>query len=182
MKKQILFFLIVIISLACSVSIDLTSTPPTPIPLSQVELDGMLVQPGDLPPGYSGAQIDRMTGDGMQKASQAIVQELAIDNEVKGAVLVYLYESVDELKRTFPQFDLTEFAKSREFVNIGEEGYFYITDYDDKDFNRDLDITFKRCHAIVWIRFFAAKPEVQPNNVELYAERLDERLQPLVCK
>lgn len=61
MKKLFVTIVVLFILAGCS-SLTSQSTPtptatPTPIPLSDIDLEPILIQSGDLPAGYSGSQV-----------------------------------------------------------------------------------------------------------------------------
>jgi len=76
----------------------------TPIPLSALKLDQILIQSGDLPAGLSGAQI-RDTAPAMFKdvpmADSTIYQQLARNGNSASGVAVFLYEDKSKVDKAY---------------------------------------------------------------------------------
>jgi len=77
-----------------------SNTTPTPIPLSELNLEDILIKPGDLPAGFSGGQIkDVLPGVfdklNVPKADQFIFQQLVRNGDLTGGVVLLLFTSLE---------------------------------------------------------------------------------------
>jgi len=157
-----------------------TSTP-TKIPLSDIQLEDILIEDGDLPAGYSGAQI-RDTApemfDNLPESENTINQQLAKGGEQKGGVTIFLYDSQKDLDSAFFKIK-TGFSEEEQLEEVGENGFIAY-------FSQDIlgikiqygDLLFVRCNAVVHIRMTELSSE---DSLIAYAKRLDKRLSELVC-
>lgn len=172
-----------------------TATPsptPTPIPLSEIDLEPILILPGDLPAGFAGAQTRQVIPEmflALPEAQNHINRQFERNGDGAGSVTVLLYESsndVDEAYSTIVQ----GFAEPRniEGMNVQRQ---LVPDLGEKaeantmegellgvvlDFT---DLAFTRCSALVHIRM---KGTAEIIEVASYAKRLDARLSDLVCR
>jgi len=201
MKKAVVYFVFLsIIISACSIESrqDFTQIPeptftqeptntqeptstPTRIPLSDIELEEILIKEGDLPAGYSGAQIrdtaPEMFND-LPRSQNTIYQQLAKGGDQKGGVTIFLYDSQDDLDSAFFKIK-TGFSEEKQLEEVGEEGL--ITYFSQEILGIKIqfgDLLFVRCNAVVHIRMTDLSSE---NSLITYAKRLDKRLSELVC-
>ena len=157
-----------------------TSTP-TRIPLSDIELEEILVKDGDLPAGYSGAQISDTAPemfDNLPEAENTINQQLAKGGEQKGGVTVFLYDSQDNLDSAFFKIK-TGFSEEKQLDTVGEKAFITYFSQDILGIKIQFgDLLFSRCNAVVHIRMTELSSE---DSLIAYAKRLDKRLSELVC-
>ena len=94
------------------------------IPLSQLKLDSLLVQTGDLPAGLAGAQI-RDTAPGMFKdlptAENAIYQQFARGGDSAGGVAVFLYEDESKIGQAYDGILNGMGSDTKPISDIGEK-------------------------------------------------------------
>lgn len=154
----------------------------TPIPFSEFNLEGTLIQENDLPAGYSGAQVSNFAPEAFKnvpKADYTISQQFEKNGQQNGSVTVFLYEDLTRQNNAYSTIaeGLTNERRSVEGEwDRGELVSINIT------FPLKLiliDMVFSQCHAVVHIRFTASDSE---NNMITYAERLSKRLTPIVCR
>jgi hypothetical protein len=196
---------------------------PTPVPLSGIDLEPILIQSGDLPAGYSGAQVRSVLPgmfDGLPETDNSVYQQFEKDGGPAGGIAIALYESLDDQVKAYQIIldgMLTEDsieALEKEFGSsplgiafsfpddVGEEAY-AVGDYrkiDDQDplwmqdlkretANDSSEVLFRRCDAVVHIRFAGygylgtetSAASIRDDAIA-YAQRLDKRLIPLVCR
>lgn len=172
---------------ACS-----ASATPTPIPLSQVNLEPILILPGDLPAGLSGAQVrdslPEMFGN-LPEASNQIYQQFQRQGEAAGGVAATLYESDSDrdvaytlLLKGFGDTSSGSITKTERIAvsNVGERAEAVTLQGSMLGIVLDFaDLAFVRCGAVVHIRFGGSADLTE---IVSYARRLDERLTTLVCR
>lgn len=147
----------------------------TPVPLAEINLEPLLIQPGDLPAGMSGGQVtigrppDSNKPGGVARGLPMSDNEIHQQFERNGEsttnwvnwVSVFLYKSnndvttVYDLIRTgFPgswrSSDSAVIFEKKTLNNVGEKAT--IATMDDPIFSRLVDIVFVRCNAVVRIR------------------------------
>ena len=151
-----------------------TLTPaPTQIMLADLDLESILIQPGDLPAGYTGAQISKSLGDVFKGVPQSInqaSQQFEQNDRYAGGVGVAIFS-----KQTDPNdvYEIVGWSDGKSVPNLGEKSEVEIDTYLDV-----VNLKFIRCSAVVNIQFYNTTDFV---SVIAYAQRLDERLTPLVC-
>ena len=157
-----------------------TSTPeftstPTPIPLTDIDLESLLILPNDLPPGMSGGQIAATLPPAFSspKPDSFINQPLADNNSLAGGVMVLLFNNEDDAKQAYKNLR----AKAGEEIsNIGDQAS---GDFLDSGDTHIVALNFIRCHAVAYI--FGVDKSFDKEAAINYATRLDKRLTPLVC-
>ena len=205
--KPIYFLVLVAVVLAsCSVKTQfagpvITLTPlPTITPystpfstltqnqLADITLESILIKPGDLPEGYTGGQVSDTLPtylDGLAYPVKQIYQEFNNNNVSAGGVAVMVFNDDSSLSNTL--FGLAYILGPSELVDINGE-----TMYLTKDLFcsatvsgtyraeiEGMDGYFKRCNRIVHDRMIG---KLDQDYITAYAEKLDERLTPLVCR
>ena len=158
------------------------------IPLSDLELEPVLVVSGDLPAGYSGAQV-RSTPpdmfDGIRGYEQVIYQQFGNDSQA-GGLTVFLFASGGDRDAAYESMteDFGNTEVSPDYIllvddlsDLGEAAHY--ASFDGKTIPLDfIDLAFTHCHALVHIRMGGM---TQLDAVTAYAVRLDKRLQAIVC-
>lgn len=176
------------------------------VPLSNIKLELLVLQPGDLPASISGSPIEHTAPAAysiLPVADNIIHQYFERDGEIKGgSVTVSLYESSSDLERAYnllvddmgdPRVsdppmsgtvgELIGFREETKIQRIPGIGYkatalqAVVSTYR-KDRKRS-HITFVRCHALATIRMGNSG---DINVVADYAKRLDKRLTPVACR
>lgn len=160
-----------------------TSTS-TLIPLSEINLEPLLIQQGDLPSGFSGAQVSDLPPkmfQGMPKAANKIDQRFQKEGEAAGGVAVFLYETGADIEKAY-SYLLEGMGENLETVqNIGDAAqltYSKLTLFTFGD-NDGGDLAFKRCSGVIHIRMVN---NVIKENLISYATRLDKRLSLVICR
>lgn len=161
----------------------LTATAePTAVPLGELDLGPMLIVEGDLPDSLDGEAIEygatfRFDRDQVAPADNLVSQRF-YDLEAErasGGVAVYVYEDATAAGQTFGAIsaDMTgvagQFSESRN--DVGERARL------ENEGNDNLHLAFVRCHAFVEVFMQTARE----SDIISYAQRLDERLTPVVC-
>lgn len=166
-----------------------TATP-TPIPLDELDFSSILVQPNDLPEGYVGGQVTDgipIYIDVRYKLPYQIHQEFEKNNENAGDVTVMIFNHNDIGNAVFGiAYDMYGAGE----VEHVEEGMLLSKDLHSSE-NRvnspvnppakltGMDLMFSRCDTVVYIRILDLENQ---DDIVSYAQRLDERLTPLVCR
>ena len=207
MKKNFFSLVSILILLSCSqapsdsaiqtaiaqtqIAIPTLTTIPTvlPVPVSEIDLDEILIQAGDLPPGFSGGQIRSLAPEGLKcsktiDAKKTVFQQLAKNGGPNGGVSVFLYDYEDEEKIRWSYAYLS--GKLTNDVNTKAEN---ISDIGEKARVQQLfpwklvrggmSLVFVRCNAVVCITFGGS---TDLDIITSYAKRLDNRLSELVCR
>lgn len=150
----------------------------TPIPLSQLKLDSLLVQTGDLPAGLAGAQI-RDTAPGMFKglpaADNTIFQQFARGGDSAGGVAVFLFEDESKIRQAYDEILGGMGSDAKPISDIGEKASVVVISLGIEA----LDLVFTRCNFVVHIRFTGT---LDVDEIQSYAKRLDTRLTEVVCR
>jgi hypothetical protein len=173
---------------------------PTPtstlIPLSKIDLKSILVLPEDLPAGFSGANVsDPPSGFNVISGyTYGIYQQFERGEDPSGGVAVFLYDTIEArdwdysilVKKSIDDgsFDTTLstliVSTNGQVPKVGERAT-YVTVLG-SSMGIDLtstDLFVARCHALISIRM-SGIGEVDP--LSTYARKLDNRLQPIVCR
>jgi hypothetical protein len=150
--------------------------------LAGVNLEPVLFQSGDLPAQYKSGQIAYRWPDGLpltyfpdnlilQKVGQEISQTFEDDY-----LMVALYDSKDRQEKAWQ--DIVDYFSDKPGVSagVGDQAT-YITISDTS--GRAL-LVFTHCSALVAMDITGA--DMSKDLLEAFAQRLDERLEPLVCK
>lgn len=154
-----------------------TATP-TPIPLSELKLDSLLVQIGDLSAGLTGAQIRSTVPEmfrSVPRADNTIFHQFARGGEPAGGVAVFLYESKAKIQDAYDEIVSGLGSDSKPISEIGEKAKVVTSSL----LIEFADLAFFRCNAVVHIRF-AGTSNVE--EIASYAKRLDTRLSEVICR
>lgn len=175
--KYLLAVLMVVL-VGCGSSTQPTAIPSsTAVPLSQINLEPLLVQSGDLPAGLSGSQVrdeaPEMFRD-MPKYENVIYQRFENKGQVVGGITVFLYASGNDINSAYSSIEKGIGSGTEPLSDIGEKGI--VAELSLLD-NTSTDILFVRCQAVVHIRMPGDKTDSTP-----YARRLDKRITPVVCQ
>jgi len=162
-----------------------TETPiptPTSIPLSEMNLEPILLVSGDLPPEFYGVQVKSVPPrgfEGIPPADQVIQQGFRAGAYAADGITIALYKSPSDVDTAYSTVNNVLEKKDKALQplsDVGEKATIADADVWGID---STQIVFTRCHALVYIDLFAttAGPEVATT----YAQRLDKRLKPSVC-
>lgn len=199
MKKVLFFFALVIVfsfligcnsqssneqnptpSLTPAPSISPTVTS-TIVPFSELDLEELVITEGDLPSNLEGGQIMASHSEYALDVpspdyffNRNIVQQST--GNPRGFVEVLVYEDLSKLEDAYNSIIdyMVREEDSVEDFDIGDYGKVGYLSY----IGQRASVVFVRCNAIVAIRLNT----VGKNEVISYGVRLDERLQPLVCR
>lgn len=156
---------------------NLTDVPtqilPTPIPLADIDLESIILLPGDLPDGYTGAEVldpipDRFGGT---QGVNEIFQVIEYKSRPAGEVTIIVYDSEARSAITYDLI-LDGMYPIEEVKILGEQAQLEINHF-------ITELSFLRCNADVKITMWNS------TNREIiisYAQKLDKRLIPLVCR
>ena len=164
-----------------------TNTPsptltPTKVPLSELDLEPFLIQPGDLPAGLSGGQSSNSPPemfDELPEAVYEIDQRFERNGDIQGGVTVFLYEGEDDLQLAYNLL-LEGFGDSTESISdVGEKAEYTNIYMEMLGMKMDAsEVAFARCNALVHIRM----SDVEQRQIISYAQGLDRRLANIVCE
>jgi hypothetical protein len=179
--------------------------PATPtstlIPFSSLQLDNLIVQPNDLPSGFSGSQISNQSlvlTDNSSTADYYIQQELTYDNQNLGEIQIWVYEDQSQVAfwndqkvrqlndlcaptDQLPSLCLNGVIK---VPNVGEGAnmiqYISLNPLIGMpDIGNTYTLMFFRCHALISIQMQGHNLD---DNIVAYANRLDGRLKSSICR
>jgi len=177
--NKILVMILALLSAACSQTG--ASQEPTAILLANLDLEPLLLEDGDLPADFKGAQIRHTIKEApfseLPPAAQAIVQEIdGYSQDTSNFVYILLYEDLDDLQEAFEQlvsksFKFTEEAE--QIDGIGEQAQFEKDEFAFHYIPYEK-VAFTRCNALVYI-------ETSTDTLN-YARRLDARLKETICQ
>jgi hypothetical protein len=162
-----------------------TATPaPTKIPLDKINLEELLIVPGDLPADFQGQQIKHelpkgLQGLGIAKGINTASQSFRNSEWASDGVTITVYNSSAEAKTNFDDNLNNDLPK---VDGLGDTSIIYEsgTLCDRCSFK----IVFIRCNALVYVDIFdqlATHDDVY-ETITTYAKRLDKRLAPLICE
>ena len=180
MKKH-LVLLFIFWGTACAPAPDAT---PTPIPLSQLNLESILVVEGDLPgdlvPDLKTNKNAVGAADELDRAEIVFTQYFLLNGGEGGGVSVFLFESLEDVQAAFEKVS-TMMNKPVDFSKVGERARmenFLIPLMPDVPPIEGSRLIFVRCHALAVIQFPRAD---DLGAIAGYGRLLDERIQPLIC-
>ncbi len=156
---------------------------PMSVLMSEVDLGPLLVVDGDLPEHLDGELVEydetfRFDRDDVAPAD-GLTSQAFYNLETEGpggGVAVYVYEDETAAGQTYIAIStgmrglLDEFWEDRD--DVGQEARL------ENNGNDNLHLAFLRCHAFVEVFMQTARE----SDIVVYAQRLDERLTPVVCR
>ncbi len=185
MKRTLFLVALILLLSGCITPTPPPPTPtlaptPTPIPLSDIDLSPLLIQEGDLPAGYSGAQIrDEAPApfNRLPETQNQISQELAHSNTTGGRVSVFVYDSLADRDTAYSILIEDIMISGGEVTGrVGESDY---TTYVYLMGTHYTALSFTRCGAVVNINLSGRQDQ---EAIIAYARRLDQRLEPIICR
>ena len=150
--------------------------------LSELNLDSIPFQPGDLPNQYESGQASYKWADGLPqtvKPDNVVIQKVGWDISSgfeDDYVMVALFKSKQDLDNAFDAATKTYGARIIEPATVGERNAFVMV----STLSGDGFLTFTRCSAFVAIRITGA--DIDEELLTSYAQRIDKRLKPLICQ
>ncbi len=169
-----------------------TSITNTPSVSQHVDIENIILLPGDLPKEFVRGQTKNFIPKDFfrvpEGASKVINQEFEAEKLDISYVVILQYESLVDVNKVydtvFTYLDKTkDYNKLDNILTIrglGETSHIAGHDRDANDSKRStVHVVFTRCNAFVYIYFKSDK--VQTDSVAVYAQRLDSRLKPLIC-
>ena len=158
-----------------------TLTPTiVPTPFSELNLEDLLVQPGDLPPGIQGSQIRSHPPamfDGIVQPDYEVYQLFEQSGQQAGGVAVFVYEDMNDVREAY-EFILKGMGgkQGTEPASLGDEAATIVVELPFSE-ERMTDLVWRHCHSVVHVRIGGT-----PDAAIAYGERLIERLSELVCR
>ena len=148
-----------------------------PVSLSELKLEPILIQLGDLPSGVSGAQVRDTapaTFDAVPDAENTIYQQFEKNGDTIGGVTVFLYEDALMVENAYSAVFSGMDTISETISKLGDKASIsHLT------VGPGHDLVFTRCSFVVHIRMTTNNPAVE---IISYAKRLDRRLRDAVCR
>ena len=158
---------------------------PTQIPLSQLDIEPLLVADGDLPEDLIPDTITNENAVGsieeLDRADAVFTQYFLLEGGEGGGVSVFLFESADDVQAAFGKVS-TLMNGPAAYYGVGEQARienFLIPVMPDVAPIEGSRLIFARCHALAVIQF--PRADDLPA-LERYGQLLDGRLQELVCR
>ncbi len=131
-----------------------TPLPPTPIPLADLDLEPILVLPGDLPDGYIYGQVSnilpRYIDHGNQPLTEyQIYQEFEQNNESAGGVTVMGFDSEDSASQSMcsVSYDMAGWGEIQDLDSMPLS-----TLNEKRAGDTGMDILFRGCTTVVHVR------------------------------
>jgi hypothetical protein len=159
-----------------------SQTSSTSVPLSDVNLDDILLNPGDLPPEYIGQQISHNPPaifESVQEVVQVVQQPFEVGKYPSDGITIFLFSSPTDLDSAYKRVtEIISIGALEPLSEVGEkaviqeegQGVFLVT---------SVQVVFIRCHALVYIQLFAS--DATTDLATSYAKKVDKRISPLVC-
>jgi hypothetical protein len=169
---------------ACTRTTPATTPIPTVIPFSTLQLDNQIIQLNDLPAGCSGGQItyDRNLSYFFNKYDTPtpdyfISEQIDCGQSVDGRIQIFLYENINSTTKAYQ--NISTFYKGKSLYaestlsapKLGDEAIGVISSFNEPD------LVFRFCHAVITIDLVDSLP-----STIAYAQRLNKRLSPVVCR
>jgi len=199
--KKLKFLLLLVFLIGCSSSETAVQTAiakaqiaqptltPTPVDLSLLKLDPVLIQYGDLPAGYTGAQISyngipQFLGPNVPVPQNQINQEFEKDGKKQGSIWLAVYKDVSNVKNLYEQFvsglgdnNTTEYT-TKSGVQI-KAAYLSIN-YPGLSTIKNVALTFYKCN---YVGYLVISETDEVKGMVNYIERLSPRLDEILdCK
>lgn len=179
-----------------------TETPtPTLVPFSSLQLDNLVIQPNDLPSGFSGSQISNQSPnvtDNSMSADYYIQQELTYTNETMGKIQVWVFKDQNQASFWYNQKikDLNDECKPQDpYPSLCLEGVIKVPNVGEganmiqylslnllvgmPDTGNYYTLVFYHCHALISIQMQGHNLD---DSIMTYANRLDGRLKSSICR
>ena len=155
----------------------------TPVPLSDIDLEGILLLDGDLPTSFVGQQImSDVTSyfTELPEPSQFVQQEFRANGIESRGVVVILYEDREFIEDAFNKLQEKTKREHDDAVEIPIEGIGERAIATESNYGFSLYLVFVRCRAVVYIQLHSGD-KVGIEVLKNYAKRLDKRINQLVC-
>jgi hypothetical protein len=156
---------------------------PTNIPFSELDLESIIIVSGDLPAGFSAAQVTTLFSEtGYNSAPDYFIsQGFSNNGEVGGSVKILIFEIESDAKSAYTVSSNIVPGENKESVELGESGLGATFDlsYIAGISMKGATVAFKKCNAVVYIQFIGT---TNLRGVIAYGNRLDSRLEPFVCR
>jgi hypothetical protein len=198
-RLSIMLITILVISGCTQATTEIIPTPTetpvtTPIPFSELDLEPLLVQSNDLPPEINGSQVRNQPPEivpGLPQPDKQIFQAFGrTDGGIvfeNSGIYVFIYNNLPNAENSY-LFILDAMQESRvqgaspsfpEKVNIddkvGEHSAWMKAPF--MNFEPVTDLAWLNCHAVFFVRMRG-----NSDAAISYAQRLNQRLSPLVCR
>jgi len=157
--------------------------------LPDIDLSSIVLQPGDLPQGYSGTKtMDRAPEafKKLPKTKKVIDQRIKKGKEIVGGATIFLYEKGEEVERAYsailegfgkPRNDAVARSNFQTISNIGERATVGKFEIIIGHYLKSYHLVFIRCHAVVSILLDDL------STIFSYAQKLDQRiLSSSICR
>lgn len=157
----------------------------TPVPFSDIDLEPILVRDGDLPAGYKGAQIRSQAPemfDDLPEPQNEVFQQFEHDGDAAGGVSIFLFDNEEDLEKSFDMIydGMTDEASLHSRVGEKSAILEYSQNFPELYFKIEVtEFLFIRCGALVHVRLTDV---ANIDYAEAFAERLDKRLEDLICR
>ncbi len=195
MRQRIrpVFYLVLLTFLLSSCSANRSATPipssgvqgqyaATSVPLSEVNLDNLLLLPGDLPSEYIGQQISHTPPgifESIQGAAQVAQEPFKAGSYTSDGIAIFLFSSPSDLDTAYKKVnEIISSGYLDPLPNIGEKAMIQELGQDTFDVT-SVQVVFTRCHALVYFQLFAS--DATKDVATGYAQKLDARLSSVVC-
>jgi hypothetical protein len=157
---------------------DATTAPaPAAVPVAELDLAPLALQSGDLPAGYSGAQVSdalpAMFNDAPAPA-KVFDQRFQKADEDAGGVTILMYAAAADLNNAY-DLAVDGMLDDNVAAEVGDGGRVAGGTVSTLDVAEGV---FTRCQTLVFVRFSGTK---NTESVVAYMKRLDTRLFPVAC-
>ena len=149
-----------------------------------INLEEMLLKEGDLPTEFVGGQITSkppLPFKGVPKPQQIVQRGFRAGAYASDGIVIALYQSPSDLEAAYNAVTQAVSKEKDRSVNplsdVGEHGV--IVEHDTVGIN-SVQVVFMRCHALAYIDLFSTSASTDVAST--YAQRIDKRLNSLVCQ
>lgn len=167
------------------VALLLASCASTATPASRSALNiEALILPGDLPAEFKVGPIGHTPPEIIQNAppaTQIFHQAVTEGRLTSEGVAVLIYEEQSEADAAYQQIAgvLEPEEPLQDFPELGEKARYYEKFTNGYLSSYTTKIVYQRCRAVIFVSLFS--PKAKAETVTAYAQKLNDRLTPLLC-
>ena len=155
----------------------------TPVSLSTLNIEALIL-PGDLPVEFEVGQVSHTLPEIIESApppTQIFHQAVTDGRLTSEGVAVLIYKNMSAADDAYQLISgvLEQEEPLQALPDVGEKARYYQKFTNGYLSSYTTKIVYQRCHTVIFISLFS--PKAKTEVVTAYAQKLDDRLTPLVC-
>lgn len=146
-----------------------------------MNIEDIIIKTGDLPAGYSGAQIRDVAPsmfNNLPKPKKEIYQQFEKRDNLEGGVTILFYNNKEDVEKAYNLIVSHMGDELENIPNLGDRATGTALDFSNFGVSDVTELLFAKCNSIVHIRMNDLYDLI---SVTSYAKRLCQRLEPYVC-